>query len=187
MLVVLDACVLYPPSLRDLLLTLGALDVIEVRWSEEILDEVTRNVVADHPDIDRDRFEQHTIAAMHRHFPEALVVVDADVISALDNDPKDRHVAAVAITAGAEAIVTFNIKDFGGDRLPTAGVKVLTPGALVDSLLEEIPEAVPMALSTIANRLRRPELSPSDLAHLLAAHPTLAAPMQRVLSMIEGL
>ena len=41
MLVVLDACVLYPPSLRDLLLTLGALDVIEVRWSDAILDELS--------------------------------------------------------------------------------------------------------------------------------------------------
>ena len=44
---VLDAGVLYPVVLRDLLLTLGALDALEPRWTESILDEMTRNVLAD--------------------------------------------------------------------------------------------------------------------------------------------
>jgi hypothetical protein len=48
-LVVLDACVLYPPSLCDLLLTIAALDALDPRWSEAILEELRRNVVADNP------------------------------------------------------------------------------------------------------------------------------------------
>ena len=99
MIVVLDACVLYPPSLRDLLLTLAALDAFDVRWSDEILDEVSRNVVADHPDIDADRFVEHTIGAMRRAFPEASIPVATELVEALDNDPKDRHVTAVAPVA----------------------------------------------------------------------------------------
>jgi hypothetical protein len=69
--VVLDACVLYPPTLRDLLLTLAALDAFEPRWSPEILEELERNVLADHPDIDPRRFRSHTIAAMTAAFPDA--------------------------------------------------------------------------------------------------------------------
>ena len=112
MIVVLDACVLYPPSLRDLLLTLAALDAFDVRWSDEILDEVTRNVVADHPDIDAARFVEHTIGAMRRAFPAALARASAELIQTLDNDPKDRHVAAIALSASADAIVTRNVADF---------------------------------------------------------------------------
>ncbi len=75
MRVVLDACVLYPPSLRDLLLTLAALDAFDVRWSETILEELRRNVVADNPDVDPDRFSDHTLVEMRRHFPAAMVSV----------------------------------------------------------------------------------------------------------------
>jgi hypothetical protein len=49
---VLDANVLYPQWLRDLMLTLAALGYYEPRWSDRIIDEMRRNVLADHPDIE---------------------------------------------------------------------------------------------------------------------------------------
>lgn len=107
MRVVLDACVLYPPSLRDLLLTLASLDAFDVRWSDEILDELRRNVLADCPGIDPDRFVMHTIGAMRAAFPEAQVTGFEPWIEQLDNHPKDRHVAAAALAAEAEAIITL--------------------------------------------------------------------------------
>jgi len=45
--VVLDACVLYPFSLRDVLLQAAAEGLYQVYWSETILDEAFRNLVAD--------------------------------------------------------------------------------------------------------------------------------------------
>jgi predicted nucleic acid-binding protein len=136
-IVVLDACVLYPPSLRDLLLTLAALDAFDVRWSDEILDEVTRNVLADLPDIEEARFVEQTIGAMRRAFPEAPADAPAELVEKLDNDPKDRHVAATALAARADAIVTLNVTDFESQVLGNAGVEVLTPGALVGRLLDD--------------------------------------------------
>ncbi len=71
--VVLDACVLFPPSLRDLLLTLAALDAYEVRWSEAILEELTGAVRKRYPNIDKDLFKSTTVAAMNAAFPDVLV------------------------------------------------------------------------------------------------------------------
>jgi hypothetical protein len=48
---VLDASVLYPPSLRDLLMRLAVVRAYEPRWTEEIHAEWTRNVLADYPDV----------------------------------------------------------------------------------------------------------------------------------------
>lgn len=176
---VLDACVLYPPSLRDLLLTLAALDAFDVRWSEAILEELRHNVVADNPDVDPDRFSDHTLVEMRRHFPVAMVSLRPDDIDRLDNHPKDRHVAAAAVVAAADAVVTINVKDFGSGVLDQAGIAVLTPGRLVEKILDEAPELVEHAVRRIANRWTNPRRSPAEVVDLLARHPTMATAMRR--------
>ena len=167
----------YPPSLRDLLLTLAALDAFEVRWSDEVLDEVARNVVADHPDLDATRFVEHTIGAMRRAVPEALGRASAELIQTLDNDPKDRHVAALALAVSADAIVTLNIADFDSRILREADVKILTPGTLVTRLLHETPEVVLQAVGHMADRWSNPPRTPDEIVQLLAAHPTMREAM----------
>ncbi|HET6334617.1 MAG TPA: hypothetical protein VFG30_15450 [Polyangiales bacterium] len=49
--VVYDACVLFPNALRDLLVRLGMTGLFRAKWSEQILDEVFRNVRERYPDI----------------------------------------------------------------------------------------------------------------------------------------
>jgi predicted nucleic acid-binding protein len=185
-LVVLDACVLYPPSLRDLLLTLAALDAFDVRWSEAILEELHRNVVADNPQLDAERFRSHTLAEMTKHFPEAMVAVGpSDIDGRLDNDPKDRHVAAVAIVSHAAMIVTMNVKDFQGKALETAGVAVITPGQLVEGLLDEAPELVVFAVQRMASRWKQPPRSPAQVVEILTVHPTMATAMARADALVR--
>lgn len=54
--VVYDACVLYPASVRDLLLRIASKGLVRARWSEQILDECFRSILepygieAKHPD-----------------------------------------------------------------------------------------------------------------------------------------
>ncbi|MEU6346424.1 hypothetical protein ABZ883_36360 [Streptomyces sp. NPDC046977] len=46
--VVYDACVLYPNTLRDLLIRVGRSGLVRVRWTDMILDEVDRNIARDY-------------------------------------------------------------------------------------------------------------------------------------------
>jgi hypothetical protein len=45
-IVVVDANVLFPPSLRDTLLRAAAAGFYQLRWSAQILDEMERNLVS---------------------------------------------------------------------------------------------------------------------------------------------
>jgi predicted nucleic acid-binding protein len=137
MIAVLDACVLYPPSLRDLLMWLAVTQTYEPRWSEEIHAEWIRNVLADRPEVTTAQLER-TRRLMDRINPKSLVSgyeVRTPKLSL--PDPDDRHVLAVAIEAGAAVIVTFNLSDFPRRALAEYGVRPLSPDAFLDILFDQ--------------------------------------------------
>lgn len=98
MIVVLDACVLYPAYLRDTLLSAAEADLYDPRWSDDILADVERNLVADVLTPEQVR---HLIAEMCAAFPDALVHDYEALVPAMRNHPKDRHVVAAAVRAQA--------------------------------------------------------------------------------------
>ena len=51
LVVVYDACVLYPAPLRDLLLRLALTDMFRARWTDRIHDEWIRAVLASSSDL----------------------------------------------------------------------------------------------------------------------------------------
>lgn len=102
----LDANVLYPAYLRDLLLRLAQAGVYQPRWSAEILDEVARNIKKGRDDAGQEKVDC-MISLMKRHFEDAEVTGYEGLVPAMTNDPKDRHVLAAAITGGADVIVTY--------------------------------------------------------------------------------
>lgn len=178
--VVLDTSVLFPPSLRDLLLTLAALGALEVQWSDEILAELVRTVPGRYPDIDPERFRATTVAAMAAAFPDAGVTGWEELVEEMDNEAADRHVAAAAVVAGADAIVTFNTRDFGGAVLAARGVAVVTPGQLVLDLLDDLPDRVVHAVIEMAARKERPPMTTDDVLEALGRHPGFDAALRRL-------
>src|SRR5215217_7589870 len=98
----LDASALFPAVLCDTLLTVAQAGVYVPVWSEEILTELARNLgarIGDQPATRR-------IQEMRIAFPEAVTSGFDDLIPALTNHPKDRHVLAAAIMQDADRIVT---------------------------------------------------------------------------------
>ena len=137
---VLDACVLYPPSLRDLFMRLAAGLVYQPRWTEEIHAEWMRNVLKDKPLLTRTQLER-TRRLMDGISDESLVTGYEHRIPALTlPDPNDRHVLAAAIAANAAVIVTFNLADFPSVALAPFGIRALHPDKYLTALFDDVPE-----------------------------------------------
>jgi hypothetical protein len=91
--VVLDACVLYPMHLRDVLLQAAAEGLYQASWSEEILDEATRNLIKKLQITEAQA--TRLITAMASAFPESMVTDYQHLVPAMRNDPKDELAAIV--------------------------------------------------------------------------------------------
>jgi len=102
----LDASVLYPVSLRNLLMRLALAGVYHAKWSAHVHEEWIRAVLRDHPGLSIDRLHEIR-AAMDRHAEDSLVTGYEALIPAMQlPDPNDRHVLAAAVVARADVIVT---------------------------------------------------------------------------------
>lgn len=136
---VLDACVLFPPVLRDLLLGMAEAGLYEPRWSERILEEWARATVKLGPGAEAQA--RGTAALMREVFPRAMVPpapgVEARLVLPDDND---RHVLAAAIAGHADAIVTFNAQDFPRHVLAGEGVDRRDPDGFLWELWSGDPE-----------------------------------------------
>src|SRR5271170_3744793 len=94
----LDANVLHPMPLCDLLLRLGLADFYRLLWSEEILNETERSILRRFPSKDKDLIHRR-IRTMAAAFPGAMVegyeiLLPKPKVKALG---KDAHVLAAAI------------------------------------------------------------------------------------------
>lgn len=93
----LDANVLYPITLRDLLMWLAVSGTYDAHWTERIQQEWTRNLLADQPNLTAQQLER-TKRLMNIALPSALVTGYETMIDRLElPDPDDRHVLAAAI------------------------------------------------------------------------------------------
>jgi len=132
--VVLDANVLFPAPLRDVLLAAAAHGWIEVRWTERILRETLGSLVRTGwlAEDDAPRLRRR----LERACPSAPVTGYEHLEAGLRNAPEDRHVAAAALHAGASLVITRNLRDFR--KLPP-GLRAQAPDALLRGLLRERP------------------------------------------------
>lgn len=164
--VLYDACVLSPSLIRTLLMRLAVSGLVAARWTDGIRDEWMRTLLADRPDLTRERL-QRTRQFMAQAVPDAQVTGYESIVPSLSlPDPDDRHVLAAAIHAGADVLVTFNLKDFPVSDLHP--LDVLTPDDLLCRLLDSGPEATVAAVEGLRLTLRRPAYPLTEFLERLA-------------------
>jgi predicted nucleic acid-binding protein len=166
-IVLLDANVLYPAPLRDLLLQLSYSGLFQARWSADIDEEWRRNLLSARPELEAQ--VAATQAMMRRAMPDALVTGYADRIPRLVlPDPDDRHVLAAAITAAAEVIVTFNLKDFPAATLAAHGLEAQHPDTFLSAFIDMAPLRVLACVRECLSRLSRPPVAPSSYLNIMS-------------------
>lgn len=163
----LDANVLYPADLRDLLLELAFHRLYRARWTNRIQEEWINALQRNQPHLSRQALKR-TADVMTQAIPDAVIKNYQHAESNLNlPDPDDRHVLAAAIAGRCDTIITNNLKDFPGDILAAEGLTAQDPDTFLSSLYEQHPEVFQKAIRSIRARLKHPAYSVSEYLDLL--------------------
>jgi len=158
---VIDSNVLYSVELTDLFLTFATHRLIQLHWSEVILEEVRRSLLRtgrlSPPLIN------YRLTAMERALPNALASVTEDEVRSMQISENDRHVLALAVVSAADSIITFNVRDFPRDYCENLGIAILTPDETAAELASHDLVGATNAVHEIAHRRRNPTISVDEL------------------------
>lgn len=103
---------------------------------------------------------------MNAYVRDALVTGYEPIKDTLElPDPDGRHVLAAAIRCGADAIITFNAKDFPASVLAPLDIEIIHPGDFICYQLDMALSVCCMAFRAQRNALKKP---PMDVDAFLA-------------------
>lgn len=126
----LDACVLFPTVMREVLLGAAKAGFYTPLWSERVLEEWARAARKLGPE--GEAVARGEIALLQAAWPGAAVEPrQGDLARLWLPDPADIHVLAAAIAGSAEAIVTSNAQDFPRNILAEEGLSRADPDAVL--------------------------------------------------------
>jgi predicted nucleic acid-binding protein len=146
---VLDACVLYPTILREILQGAAEAGLFQPVFSDRILREWVLATAKLGPAAPV--FAEAEATLLRTAFPRGIVREHPEIEARLIlPDPNDRHVLATAIASGADAIVTFNAQDFPGHVLAAEKVSRRDP----DGFLWELQSRHPDVMARIVEAVR---------------------------------
>lgn len=154
MKVMLDACVLFPTVMREMLLGVAGTGAFEPLWSERILEEWARAARKIGPTGEPQA--RGEIALCNAAFPKASVPPHAELEARLWlPDDNDIHVLAAAIAGHADVIVTLNAKDFPRGILAEEGLSRADPDAFLLGHWQAQPDMVQSVGASVLAEARR--------------------------------
>lgn len=155
----LDANVLYPAPVRDVLLQLVVTELFKAKWSAEIQREWIEALLRNDPRRDRAALVR-TRDLMDKASQDSLVIDYAPLIPSLSlPDPDDRHVLAAAIVGRCDVIVTRNLQDFPKYALAPFKIEAQHPDEFLSNHLALAPEVFCRAVRKVRARLLNPPYS----------------------------
>ncbi len=183
MKVLLDACVLYPTVMRQVLLGVARQGLYQPLWSARILEEWAR--AAARLGAEGEAVARGEIALMGRDWPRAQVQPRAgDMARLWLPDPADIHVLAAAIAGSADLIVTENRADFPRHILAEEGLGREGADAFLLGLHARAPAQVARVAEAVRGEAERLSGAPWPMRKLMkkARLPRLGKALERTLS-----
>lgn len=166
MRVVLDACVLYPTVLREILLGVARAGLYDPVWSDRILREWVLATAKISPAAQE--IARGDAALAKAAFPRALQEAQPNIEAKLSlPDANDIHVLAVAISAHADAIVTFNAQDFPRPVLAEWQIERRDPDGFLWELHSRHPQTVAQIVEGVRATAQRLSGQPMPIKALM--------------------
>lgn len=151
MKVLFDACVLYPPVLRAVLLGVAGQGLFAPLWSARILEEWAR--AAARRGAEDEAAARAEIALLRAAWPGAETPPHPGLEERLYlPDPNDLHVLAAAIAGSADVLLTRNARDFPRGTLAMEGLSRADPDAFLLGLWKGSPATVEGAVAAVLAR-----------------------------------
>lgn len=175
MRVLIDACVLYPTVMREVLIGVAAQGLFTPLWSARIMEEWARAAArlgAGFEDMARGE-----IALLNAGWPQAETAYSEALEASLHlPDPDDTHVLAAAIAGRADVLLTMNLKDFPTRVVSHHGVVRRDPDGMLREMFGEDPDTVGQVAEKVRQTAEQISGQPQDMRKLMkkARLPRLA-------------
>jgi hypothetical protein len=163
----LDACVLVPPVLREVLFAVAGQGLFTPLWSSRIVEEWAR-AAGRTEGAASEAIARGEAARLAARWPGSIVTHGpADEAALWLPDAADMHVLAAAIVGKAEVIVTFNLRDFPRRALDAQRLRAQHPDAFLMDLWLAAPDQVMAAAESVRHQAERLSARPQPLRALL--------------------
>ena len=164
---VLDACVLYPVSVADALMSFAVADLYAAKWTTQIEDEWIRNLESNRPELAgrlTRRRDLMRLAVPDWEIPQTAWRVLTPALRL--PDPDDVHVLAAAIAGHADCIVTANLVDFPSSILEIHGVTAVHPDDFLMAQFDLDQVRATAVLRDMRSRSKRPPYEAEEFAQI---------------------
>ena len=163
--ILLDACVLYPTVMREMLIGVAGKGAFTPLWSPRILEEWARAAIKISPE--GETWARAEIALLRSGWPKSEIQPRSGLEQRLYlPDENDIHVLAAAISGSADMIMTLNKKDFPRHTLAEEGLERIDPDGYLYALWlkdRTIVEQVANDVTAQAHRLSGEDWTPRAL------------------------
>lgn len=153
----LDSCVLYPFTLRDILIQFSYEGMFRAKWSSKVRSEVIKNVEKDNPKT-KGKLGS-TFDLMEKAVPDFSTESSAATsteVKKSNTDKNDIDILAAAIDGGCTHLVTTNLRHFDIAFASARGIAVIHPDEFLERLINDNHTIASSGFNKIIARYKNP-------------------------------